>query len=147
MPWRNQYIHTRRHPLAIAVYLFTLLLGVFFLGDVFDSQAISATVGYGWQIAWEWLLTLGGATALAGVACPQRWLDEGLVTEGIGALSSAFGMGVYSIAVVQVAGWSVPVWAVFGVLAGGCLWRWAQTRADTRKLRGLVSLLADERRP
>lgn len=141
MPWRNRYITTRRHPHGIAVYLLTMLMGVFFLTGVFDSVALDGAIGHDWQIAWQLLIALGGAVALAGVAWPQKRLEDGLMLESTGAAATGCGLTVYSVALLLAGGWSTAAWLLLLILAVGAWWRSVQARSDARRIEQLTETI------
>jgi hypothetical protein len=111
-------ITTRRHPLAIAVYLLVATLGLLFIVRGVHSNALFATISPFWVYVWEWSMLIGGVIATAGVLWPRR-LDRGLFLESSGAAISMFGMITYTSAVVYIAGWRSPGWVLLGFLAVG----------------------------
>lgn len=129
MPWRARYIVPRPHPLAIATYLLVFLLGVFFVLDVFDSTALNRVIGREWQYLWEWMMVIGGGTGIAGIYL-RNDLEDGLLLECVGSGSSALGLGVYTLCIVDVFGNSSLVWLLFTVLGLGCVWRSVQAYRD-----------------
>jgi predicted MFS family arabinose efflux permease len=145
MPWRARYITSRRHPLAVAVYVLLLVMGVLFLTGAFDSRALTDVIGAGWQDAWQWLLVVGGTGGVAGVLWPERRLDDALAIEMAGATASFFGLTVYAVAVVLAAGWGNAAWLLFGVLAAGCAVRAEQTRREMGRLDELAASVAERR--
>jgi hypothetical protein len=141
MPWRNKYIVNRRHPLAVAAYLMTGVVGALFVFGVVDSAVISQQLDAIWQVMWEWLMFLGGLGGLAGVFWPRDRLDDALTLEMTGSAMSACGWFTYMIAVSVAVGWSAPAWLVFGVLGLGLVVRSIQTFFDRRKVERIVEKL------
>ena len=137
MPWRPRYLSSRRHPVAVGLYLVLLLMGAFFVSGLFNSQAISSVVGPGWQTAWEWQLLIGGVLTLVGVIWPWD-LDEATGLEQAGAVLGATGFLTLAAAIVQVAGWANPSWVIYGVLAVSLFGRTFQIWWGKRQITRLV---------
>lgn len=144
MPWRARYITSRRHPLALAVYLMLLLMGALFIGGVFDSRILTDVIGIGWQDAWQWLLVLGGGTGLIGVLWPEKRLDDALAIEMAGATASTCGLLVYTVSIIVAIGWGNAVWLLLGVLALGCAARGEQARREMCRLDALALAVTEE---
>lgn len=145
MPWRNRYIATRRHPLALSCYAMCGLIGAFFLLDLFGTTSTSQTTTSGWQLAWEWELLLGGAGGFTGAVWPTaRHLDDALSGESAAALLAGFGFLSWALSSGVQSDWQSPGYLVFAVLAAGFITRSWQARRDRRKWRDLARRLAEE---
>lgn len=144
MPWRTRYISSRRHPIGVGLYLFTLVLGVFFLTDVIESTPITMVIGTGWQIAWEAQLTAGGAFAIIGVVWPWS-LDEATSLESVGAFLCGTGLLTYAAAIVQVVGFSSPAWIILAILAVSSLCRVVQIWWGKRRITELALAMREHR--
>lgn len=148
MPWRARYIVPRPHPLAVSVYLLVLLLGVFSVAGVFDFRAVNQIIGTSWQYMWEWLLTIGGASALVGVNA-KKDLEGGLLLEAAGALSAALGFFTYVAALGEAFGLPldsrITGWLFYLILGVGCGWRAVQAMRD-RNLATKLGARIDQRR-
>ena len=90
-------IVTRRHPLAFALYLTVLIMGVIFVFHWFGTHQTTEALfpGIPWWVifAWKWEMLLGGALAAGSLTASPRsgpgWPDlaDLLHLEGIGALT------------------------------------------------------------
>jgi hypothetical protein len=141
--WRTRHITSRRHPLALACYGLIFLMGFFFLAGVFQSDALDHLVGATWRYVWQWLMAVGGFFGLLGTVWFGQ-LEDALWMERAGTIASAFGLLVYTGAIIYVLGWSNPVSLLLGVLALGCIAREIQVSRDIRKVRQLAREYAAE---
>lgn len=147
---------TRRHPLAVASYTFTLILGLIFLVHWYGTRVDERVLFHGipvWVI-WSWKLELflGSAAALVGVLARPRmsphWPDiaDLLHLEAIGAALSGFGLLTYAVAIVDLVGLHAasPDLAVFAPLIAGRFFRSVQALREGRSLESLAQALQDE---
>lgn len=147
-------IISRRHPLAIALYTVVCLLGVVFVLHWYSANRSESDLFPGvtpWAIfAWKWMMVTGGGGALAAVLTRPRvsphWPDlaDLLHLEAIAAFVAAFGMLVYLVVVVHLAGLdqSGQALAIYGVLILGHVWRGLQAVKDARRLEQLAAIQA-----
>lgn len=143
-------IVTRRHPIAIASYLFTLMFGLVFVFGLLDSSRAVIDLFPGiseWLIRlWEAELTLGSLACVAAMVLPVRqfpqWPDlaDLLHVEAIGAFVSGLGLATYLVAMTELHGWPdvTPDLSVFGTLAVGRFWRSAQAFKEHTRLEKLA---------
>jgi hypothetical protein len=147
-------IISRRHPLAVSLYTVVLLLGVVFVFHWYSANRSQSDLFPGvspWAIfAWKWMMVTGGGGALAAVLSRPRtsphWPDlaDLLHLEAIAAFVAAFGMLVYLIVVVHLAGLSQSgqALAIYGVLIVGHVWRGTQAVKDSGRLEQLAAIQA-----
>ncbi|HEU5046082.1 MAG TPA: hypothetical protein VFT75_18325 [Nocardioidaceae bacterium] len=114
-----------------------MLLGIFFITNVFDSRALSAIIGREWQYSWEWLMAVGGACGLVGISI-RKDLEDGLLLESAGAGSSSVGLFVYTASIMYTYGTSSFTWLLLLVLGLGCALRSWQSSADRRMAQRLA---------
>jgi len=145
MPWRQRFITSRRHPLALASYLVTLVLGLLFLVHVIDTSFLP--VSQTWKILWRIELVAGGASGLAFSLIRPRvsphWPDlaDVLRLEGIAALVSTIGFATYIVAIEDVAGPGVhAVTVLLSIMSLGMLGRSVQCFRDSSFVERMAAL-------
>lgn len=145
MPWRAKYITTRRHPLALACYAMSALIGAFFVFGLFQAQSTSEATTNGWQTAWEWELLLGGAIGLISACWPSvRHLDDALSGESMASVIAGFGFLSWAVSAGSASQWSSPAFIVFSVVAVGFGARSLQAQRDRRKWLALAEQIAQK---
>jgi hypothetical protein len=147
---------TRRHPLAIASYFFTLVLGFVFLIHWYGTKVDEHLLFHGTPefVIWSWKLELfiGSAAALFGVLMRPRitphWPDiaDLLHTEAIGAAFSGFGLTTYLVVILHLTGFehAGPSAVIFVPLIVGRFWRATQALIEARALEALAQTLFDK---
>lgn len=141
--WRERYVTSRRHPLALAAYAVTMVFGLLFLTGVMDTSVVFAELNPIWQILWEWELFLGGGLAFLSCAIrPRQWphypdLADMLRSEGVGALVGGLGMGTYSVVLVTLLGWSSYAWILMALLGLGMIVRAIQAMIESTRVEQL----------
>jgi len=153
-------IVTRRHPLAFALYLTVLIMGVIFVFHWFGTHQTTEALfpGIPWWVifAWKWEMLLGGALAAGSLTASPRsgpgWPDlaDLLHLEGIGALTCAFGLATYAAAVESLVGFdkAAPAISLYIVLVLGLVTRGIQAFREARRLERMVTALTvEEDRP
>jgi hypothetical protein len=120
--WRNFYLVTRPHPMALSGYAAVALLGGGVLFQQLHSAPVNAALTHPIvRLAWELMMLIGGSLAFVGAY--MKRLSPGLLLEISGSLLSGFGLLVYASSVVTEAGWKQPGWVVVAALAAGCFAR------------------------
>lgn len=121
MPWRK-LITTRRHPFAWTMYAVAALSGWLYVGGVFDAQVPAlahAVGGVVWAWILIWMLAIGGLVGLVGLLIPNRWIDDALSVEMLGAALSLFGTGTLIGVIISFGGWDTTGWMGDTILAAG----------------------------
>lgn len=147
---------SRRHPLAFAMYVMVLCLGLIFIFQWFGTGQTENAIFPGvpeWMIeTWKWEMTTGAAVSVLGLLLPARqspsWPDlaDLLHFEAVGSFVSAIGLATFASAGVILTGPShaVSSLVLYGVLVLGHLWRSGQALWEARKLVRLATALAVE---
>lgn len=147
MPWRARYIESRRHPLALACYGMSGLLGLCFLFNLFQSPATSNVTTSGWQLAWEWELALGGVIGFLGAVWPAvQHLDDALNAEALGSMLGAVGFATWAFTSAVQSDWASPASLVFIVIALGFAFRTWQAARDRKRWIAVTREIAKESR-
>jgi hypothetical protein len=127
--WRNFYIVTRPHPMALSSYSAVDFLGGGFIFQQLHSASVSAALSHPLvRLIWELMMLIGGLLAFAGAS--MKRLSPGLLLEISGCLISGFGLLTYASSVITEAGWSQPGWVVVTALAVGCFARALQAQRN-----------------
>lgn len=146
MLWKERYVTTRRHPLAFATYLVTLVFGLLFATGILDTSVVFSELNPIWQILWEWELVSGGAVAAISLFVRPRvfphWPDlaDVLRFEGIGGLVGGLGMGTYAIVLVSILGLASYAWVLMTILALGMIYRGIQAIVESSRVERLGAL-------
>ena len=153
-------VTSRRHPLAFAVYLLVLVMGLIFVFHWFGVHAAQHALFPhvpGWVILmWKWEMVSGGFGASGALLTRPRlsphWPDiaDLLHIEAIGALVCAFGLTTYATAITNLVGFqkAAPSLSLYTLLIGGLVFRGIQAFAEARRLERLaVALVVEEDRP
>lgn len=144
-------VMTRRHPLAMALYMVVFLLGIIFVTHFGYGQHTEKDLFPGvseWAI-WGWKVCMvGGGGGAFIVLClnprpSPHWPDlaDLLHLEGIAAIVAATGLLTYLVAIIDVMGWhqSGPALVLYGVIILGHAARATQAIKDSVRLERLAN--------
>lgn len=145
MPWRMRYLTTRAHPLAIASYCCTFLLGFCLTFGLFGTRALS---GVDPLFDWTWRLELltGGLAGM--VLCSIRprispgWPDlaDLLRLEAIGAFVGGSGFVIYAYSITELAHEPTLPATVLGAMGLGMVTRSIQAFIEGRRAQHLAAV-------
>lgn len=154
MPWRSQYLTTRRHPLALALYAVTLLYGIFFFTHASDVATLHQ-VSHAWRWLWRLEFVTGGGMGLIAafwkVKAEPGWPDlaDCIRVEAIAAFVSGMAFLTYAVSVeLLFRDFSPPTLFQLGIVAlfvAGFFWRAVQAIIESRRVEEL-GLLVDNTR-
>lgn len=127
-------ITSGRHPYEVGLLIAAPSVGAILLFTDANPPAVDSGMPPLVRAVWMALLILAGAVGLAGVFWSGR-IETSLSVEAVGVLVLGSAAGMYTVAVVAVAGLSGSAAGGFTAgVAGGSWWRLWQIWRDLRKL-------------
>lgn len=150
-PWRQKYLTTRRHPLAMTSYACTLVLGIVFTFNILETTSLPGVRPL-WDWAWKLMLDTGGLFGVVALLTKPRlspkWPDlaDLLHIEAIAAFVSGLGFIVYAVSITNLVHHLAGSVAVLFVMGAGMLWRSVQARSEAKKAEYLARVYDDAHR-
>lgn len=140
----------RRPVIARLAYSAAVVMAILYLTDVATARALASEVDGPGATMWQWLLLLGGVTALTGAALsigPQYRVGTRL--ESLGAALVAIEVGIYvgtvaSTDTLSTRPWATLVWVGL-IVPPGLLWRAWEAQQDRAWREGLDEITGADR--